>query len=184
MNTLGANSRKIEILNATSKVVTEQGIFNLTLEAVAKEAGISKGGLLYHFRSKEVLVEEMVKHLASNYRTKIDEHAMADPTEKGRWTRAYIDVTFNKAYKNKNMNAGLLAAKAINPELLSPIHNVYEEWQQFIENDEIDPTLATIIRLAADGMWLADLFEINPIDSEKKDEIYATLEKWIEQSES
>ncbi len=184
MRILGANSRKIEILNAASKVVAEKGIFNLTLEAVAKEAGISKGGLLYHFRTKEVLVEEMVKHLASNYQMKIDEHATSDPVEKGRWTRAYIDVTFNKAYKNKGMHSGLLAAKAINPDLLRPIHDVYEEWQRFIDNDEIDPTLATIIRLAADGIWLADLFDINPISVEKKEVIYKTLEKWIDENES
>jgi AcrR family transcriptional regulator len=45
------SSRKIEILDAASKIVNQRGIFNLTLEAVAEEAGISKGGLLYHYPS-------------------------------------------------------------------------------------------------------------------------------------
>lgn len=179
---MGTSSRKIEILEAASKVVAEKGIFNLTFEAVAKEAGLSKGGLLYHFPSKEVLVEEMVEHLAGNYRRKIDEHATSDPVEEGKWTRAYLDVTFKNTYKNKNMHAGLLAAKAINPELLQPIREVYEQWQEAVDDDEIDPTLATIIRLAADGIWLADLFEINPISTEKKEKIYETLKKWIDEN--
>ena len=37
------------ILEAASRVTAREGALNLTLEAVAKEAGVSKGGLLYHF---------------------------------------------------------------------------------------------------------------------------------------
>lgn len=178
---MSANTRKIDILDAASKIVAEKGIFSLTIDAVAKEAGISKGGLLYHYQSKEVLVEKMVEHLANNYRSKIIHQTEEDEAEKGRWTRAYLDVTFTKAYQNKDMHSGLLAAKAINPVLLSPIHDVYTEWQTDIEADGIDPVLATIIRLAADGIWLADLFDINPIDDETKELVYKELRKWTKQ---
>ena len=37
-----------------------KGVAKLTLEAVAKEAGVSKGGLLYHFSNKEALIEGMI----------------------------------------------------------------------------------------------------------------------------
>jgi AcrR family transcriptional regulator len=170
--------RKIAILDAASSIVAEKGIFYLTLDAVAEKAGISKGGLLYHYRSKEVLVEKMVEHLASNYQSKIDNRATEDPEEKGRWTRAYLDVTFKNTYHNKDMHAGLLAAKAVNPNLLNPIHEAYSKWQYDIENDGLDPTMATIIRLATDGIWLADLFEINPIEDEQKELVYKTLKSW------
>lgn len=179
---MDSTSRKIAILNAASKIVAEKGIFHLTIEAVAEEAGISKGGLLYHYRSKEVLVEKMIEHLASNYKSNIDSRAALDLEEKGKWTRAYLDITFKNAIQNKDMHAGLLAAKAINPILLNPIHDVYSTWQQDIENDGLDPIMATIIRLATDGIWLADLFEINPIDSEQKELIYNTLRKWTHDS--
>ena len=86
---MDSKNRKIEILDSASRIVAEKGIFSLTIEAVAKEAGISKGGLLYHYRSKEVLVEKMVEHLAVNYRSKIANKAEADLEEKGKWTRAY-----------------------------------------------------------------------------------------------
>lgn len=175
---MGTNTRKIDILDAASRIVAEKGIFSLTIEAVAKEAGISKGGLLYHYKSKEVLVEKMVEHLASNYRSKIINQAKEDERENGKWTRAYLDVTFKKAYQNKDMHSGLLAAKAINPILLSPIREVYSEWQGDIETDGIDPIIATIIRLAADGIWLADLFDINPISDERKELVYKQLRKW------
>ncbi|SEN38041.1 DNA-binding transcriptional regulator, AcrR family [Mesobacillus persicus] len=178
---MGRNSRKVDILHAASKIVSERGIFNLTLEATAEEAGISKGGLLYHYPSKEALVKGMVDHLASNYREKIENNAKADPKDVGKWTRAYVDVTFKNTYENKDMNSGLLAAKAVNADLLNPIRDLYTEWQRDIENDGIDPVKATIIRLATDGIWLAELFDIYHIGEEKKEIIYARLKEWIDE---
>ncbi|MBM7551342.1 TetR/AcrR family transcriptional regulator [Thalassobacillus pellis] len=178
---MGRNSRKLDILEAASKIVTDRGIFNLTLEAVAEEAGISKGGLLYHFPSKEALVQGMVEHLAGNYREKISKNAKEDAEEKGKWTRSFLDVTFNQSYQNKDMNAGLLAAKAVNSDLLEPIREAYKQWQHNIENDGLDPVKATIIRLAIDGMWLSELFDIYQIEKEKKEEVYRTLMAWTEE---
>lgn len=175
---MGRNSRKIEILTAASKVVSEKGIFNLTLEAAAVEAGISKGGLLYHFPSKEALVAGMVEHLTNNYREKIEYNADIDPEERGQWLRAYINVTFNQTYQNKDMNAGLLAAKAVNSNLLDPMRELYTDWQSEIENDGLDPVKATIIRLAVDGIWLSELFDIHHIEESKKENIYKALIDW------
>ena len=177
-------SRKIDILNAASRIVSEKGIFNLTLEAVAKEAGFSKGGLLYHYPSKEALVEGMVEHLTQSYDQKIAEKAQSDPQEMGRWLRAYVDVTFNDTYKNKDMNYGLMAAKAVNEELLDPIRELYVKWQSAIENEGIDPIEATIIRLATDGMWLAEIFDLYHIDDETKEKINQRLIDWINEWEN
>ncbi|SDJ50543.1 TetR/AcrR family transcriptional regulator [Salimicrobium halophilum] len=176
---MARHSRKIEILDAASRIVSQQGIFNLTLEAVAKEAGISKGGLLYHFKTKEALVSGMVKHLTDNYREKIEAHVEADPEEIGRWTRAFLNVTFNHVYPNKDWNAGLLAAKAVNPALLKPLHDAYKDWQHKIENDGLDPTDATLIRLSTDGIWLSELFDVYQIEEEKKEQVYKRLSEWL-----
>lgn len=172
---MGRTNRKVEILHAASKIVSERGIFNLTLEATALEAGISKGGLLYHFPSKEALVKGMVEHLAENYREKIATKADECHEEKGKWIKSYVDVTFNNPYQNKDMHAGLLAAKAVNQELLKPIQDLYTKWQEEIENDGIDPIKATIIRLATDGIWMSELFDIYQLGEEKKKKIYERL---------
>ncbi|SER67834.1 TetR/AcrR family transcriptional regulator [Salisediminibacterium halotolerans] len=174
------NSRRVIILNAASKIVSERGIFNLTLESVAKEAEISKGGLLYHFPSKEALVQGMVEYLSNNYQEKINQNAEADPLERGKWTRAFLNVTFNQGYPNKDWNSGLLAAKAVKPELLQPLHSAYQDWQEKIEGDGLDPVDATIIRLATDGIWLAELFDFYQIEDEKKRAVYKRLHEWIQ----
>jgi len=54
------------ILTAAENVVTRDGVANLSLDAVAREAGVSKGGLLYHFPNKSALVTAIVERLASH----------------------------------------------------------------------------------------------------------------------
>ena len=53
----GARTR---VLDAAEAIVRTRGVHSLTLEGAAREAGISKGGLLYHFASKEEIVEAVV----------------------------------------------------------------------------------------------------------------------------
>jgi len=176
---MGRSSKKLQILHAAAKVVAQDGIFNLTLEAVAREAGISKGGLLYHYASKEKLVEDMVMHLADLYREKIHSAAEEDEQQRGRFSRAYLDVTMNKSDANKEMNTGLLAAKAVNPLLMKPIREAYAHWQSQLEDDGIDPILATIVRLVSDGIWLTQLLDIPPLRPELLCQVRTRLGTWI-----
>jgi AcrR family transcriptional regulator len=60
-----SSATKIAILDAASKVILDKGVEALTIDAVAQEADISKGGLFYHFPSKKNLIEGMINRLIS-----------------------------------------------------------------------------------------------------------------------
>jgi AcrR family transcriptional regulator len=53
------------ILDAAEELICTRGIAGFTLDAVARAAGVSKGGLLYHFRSKDSLIAGMQRRMAS-----------------------------------------------------------------------------------------------------------------------
>src|SRR3954462_15817205 len=59
----GRKSSREKILDAAAELVKEIGAGRLTLEAVAERAGLSKGGLLYNFKSKEVLLKAMIQRI-------------------------------------------------------------------------------------------------------------------------
>jgi AcrR family transcriptional regulator len=63
MEDRGSFSTREAILRAAGRVVVEEGVSGMTLEAVACEAGVSKGGLLYRFPSKEALIASMIGRL-------------------------------------------------------------------------------------------------------------------------
>src|SRR3954454_22441411 len=56
---------KTRILSAAELVVLERGVSALTLDAVAEAAGLSKGGLIYHFDSKEALIRAMIARIGT-----------------------------------------------------------------------------------------------------------------------
>ena len=61
----GRPSSRDGMLAAAEAVVVESGATRLTLDAVAKKAGVSKGGVLYHFPTKDALLEAMIERLVT-----------------------------------------------------------------------------------------------------------------------
>lgn len=60
---MARRSNRSRILEAASEVIERDGIAHLTLEAVASEAGLTKGGLQYHFTSKTDLIEAIERDM-------------------------------------------------------------------------------------------------------------------------
>ncbi len=54
---------KQRILKISEKLFFEQGIANVRLQQIADNSGISIGNLAYHFKNKEVIVEEVYSEL-------------------------------------------------------------------------------------------------------------------------
>jgi len=163
------------LLDAACMLVRRQGVAQLTLDAVAAAAGVSKGGLLYHFPSKEALIQGMVEHLLEDIGGRIAHETSLETDKPGKWARAYVRTTFDPSPLEREMSAGLLAAIATNPDLLEPLRSSYRKWQASVETDGIDPALASVIRLAADGLWFAELFDLAPPDPALRENIFHTL---------
>ncbi|MDQ3791692.1 MAG: TetR/AcrR family transcriptional regulator [Actinomycetota bacterium] len=159
----GAISTREEILLAADRVVVDGGVSGLTLEAVAREAGVSKGGLLYHFPSKEALILGMIGRLVEGFTQALGrELAREKGSASGRWLRAYARASFAEDRWHLQVSGGLLAAVAEAPALLDPVRRGFEEAQRWAERDGIDPAVATLVRLAADGMYFAELLGFAP----------------------
>lgn len=176
------NSKKELILEAAAAVINEQGVEKMTLEAVAKKAGVSKGGLLYHFPGKQELIEGLVESLTTGFTVQLNEEAEAEGDREGKWGRAYVNATFGteEELEWSNMLAAFPAAMFTDPKLLDQLRVQYDEWQKRIENDGIDPVKATILRLAVDGLWYAELFRLAPPDAELRREVRNELMRWTE----
>ncbi len=112
---------KQTLIQAASLLVIEHGAQNLTLEAVAAAAGVSKGGLLYHFPSKEALIVGMIQHFIDHIEQRLAAHlSIPDPTPE-QWLRAYVHASFETDPDEDAISAALMAAVGINPHLLDPV---------------------------------------------------------------
>jgi AcrR family transcriptional regulator len=156
---------RTRILDAAEEVVLRDGVARLTLEAAAAEAGLSKGGILYHFPTRDALVAGMVTTIIEEFDRDI-ERRLQDDTGPGSFTRAYIRATMEPSAprpdREDRLGAALIAAAAAQPDLLTPLQRAADRWQDRLEHDGLDPTVATVLRLACDGLWMCDLFGLAP----------------------
>jgi AcrR family transcriptional regulator len=167
-----SSATKIAILDAASKVILGKGVESLTIDAVAQEAGISKGGLFYHFPSKKSLIEGMINRLISEVDAVLEEELVKSG---GDFLPAYIRASFMATAEWTKISCALIAAVANDPHLLIPVQKRFSEMQNKITESSQSPEIGTIIRLALDGMWISDLYGFAPPTPEVREKMLITL---------
>ena len=83
-----------EILEAARTVLLNKGLSGMTLEAVAREAGMSKTGLYYYFASKDALAFELVFAALEGHATAVST-AVAGSSAGGEALGAIVRETVN-----------------------------------------------------------------------------------------
>ena len=78
------------------EIAAREGLAAMTLDNVARHAGVSKGGVTYHFPSKDRLVEAVVEHFGQRLERLVLERVANDPHPRHRWARAMLDCTFDE----------------------------------------------------------------------------------------
>jgi AcrR family transcriptional regulator len=150
---------RIRILDAANRVIQKKGANALTLDAVARQAGVSKGGLLYHFPNKDSLIVGMVERLIAKFDSVIKAESSKQDSD---WLTAYIRASFKADPERDRTSRALFAAIGNNPGLLGPLQKKFKEWQGKSEASAGSAETGTIIRLALDGMWICDLLGFAP----------------------
>ena len=111
---------------AAAKVIERDGAGHLTLEKVAAEADLSKGGLLYHYPSKDALLQGLLDHLLENRAGLIEDSGSAERVSDATLLNSLIDADFDLPKDERIMAQGLIAASAENPELIAPAQHHVE----------------------------------------------------------
>jgi AcrR family transcriptional regulator len=156
------------LLDVAGELVTEAGVMALTLDAVAKRAGVSKGGLLHHFPSKHTLLLAMVEDMSSRFMGQVAEQAHGDPDARGRSARAYVRTVVDEPDFEIRRWGALSAAFMSDPSLLDGWRARLADNCSVDEAETDDPVGAMVARLAADGLWLADVCGLYGIDDEMR----------------
>ncbi|MDL2226728.1 TetR/AcrR family transcriptional regulator [Deltaproteobacteria bacterium OttesenSCG-928-M10] len=151
------------ILAAAASVAVKRGADILSIGQVAREAGVTKGGLLHHFPTKQILIEALYLNLLDQFESKIYEVMAEDENPRGRFTRAYVTVTVmanDERLSGRTVGAAVLAM-GTDPTLCDK----WNDWlrEQLAKNGEdIHSPTGRLIRFAADGIWLEYCFSKPP----------------------
>jgi len=168
-----------QLLDVAARLSLESGIANVTLDAVSQAAGVSKGGLLHHFPSKMALLDGLFDDLTSKFDLAIDEEMRSDPIAHGRFSRAYLSAVFSlggKSAQHEDAQAwGVLTVALLAEPALR------ERWRRWVA-DRVDEFVGTdsstnclLVRMAADGVWLADILDSHDIGEEERKTLFSNL---------
>jgi len=155
------------ILDAAEAVVIEVGAAHLTLDAVAEKSGVSKGGLLYHFPSKEALVEGMMTRLlerALKTRDAAIEEMQSDPAKE---LKAEIQALLVSAEADKPVRVAMLAAVANHPCLMSKIREVHRKRFE-TQAQHANYEKRALVLLSTFGLFFLELLQVSPFSAEHR----------------
>lgn len=153
------------IFDACSRILHREGLTSLTLDAVAEEAGLSKGGLLYHFPSKVGLIEALFQHHIDRFNAHLLRLVETEDQGPGGWLRAYAKASIAEITDpdNASLFASLFAAGERYPTVLELMRRSYADWQRQVEASSLDPAIALLVRLAVDGFWFTEMYQYAPL---------------------
>lgn len=160
-------SSRTRILNAAIQVAQREGVTSVTLDSVAAEAGLTKGGLMYHFPSRANLLHGIQEHMATTWEDLIRE-AAGKPAEEAtveERVAAYVQVAVHSA---SSADLALIIEGARHPNVGIPWADVAARWTPSPEDTGDDPRMhgLFIARLAADGLWAFESFLQTPLDDD------------------
>lgn len=173
------SSARDVILDAAERVVERDGAGRLTIDAVVRESGFSKGGVLYNFPSKLELIKGMVARIVDAVHYDM-EQARKDARAAGRSElSALIQVACEKEPHSQSFMMGLLAAAAEHPELLDPVRGLMSRLREELVESAADPDMARIVFLAVDGLHFADLLGMDFLSPDERARVEARLVEMI-----
>ena len=148
------------ILQAARRFVQKSGVSRLTLETVAAEACMSKGGLLYHFPSKDALLRGLISSIQERFKVRVMEEFNADLLKEraGRLHRAWIRGFRREITCDENGVAGMdaadasvMVALATDPAMMDFLRCQWKSWLWLSRQDGLSVLTCHVLRFVLDG---------------------------------
>lgn len=169
-----------KVLDAAERIVQVQGAGNLTFDQLVKESGVTRGGITYHFPTKDALLKALMQRDMQQWEAM---ELQFRPRLKNTNAAALIGslrAMTNTSDDKRRFVAGMLSAVTHDPELLEPVRQMHAERFSGMRGttSEID---CLILELAAAGLFWQDITRCHEISPQLRSKVVARLEALAKQ---
>ncbi len=152
---VNASNTRDRILDSLQDILVGEGYSAVTLEAVARDAGVSKGGLLYHFPSKTAMLTGLIERLRVLAE---EEFREAVEGEEGV-VRVFLRTSLPRSPEERELYWAVIAAlrgqEDMPEEAVRTVQGLFSRWGDLLHEELTDPVLAEIVLRAGDGLYMA-----------------------------
>ncbi|MDV3434503.1 TetR/AcrR family transcriptional regulator [Stenotrophomonas sp. C2852] len=159
-------SKRDRILDAAVNVINRDGVRAVTFESVAAEAQLTRGGLLYHFPSREALLRGIDEHLVQAWETSMETllGKRADEATALERYQTFVRVSAQSATRAELM----FMLESADPDAERPWGPAVRRWAPLPpEAGAAEDSAALdnfVARLAADGLWIYEAMYEGQLD--------------------
>lgn len=144
------------VLRAAAEAMSERGT-GVSLDYIAKRAGVSKGGLLHHFANREALLVALVEDSQQRFREGVLGHLDLSENIPGKLLRAYVRaLTSGTDATAQYFTAAPAWAGIYQIPRVAEIAAADEAWwEENFAADGLPPERIMVVRRAAEGLAAA-----------------------------
>jgi AcrR family transcriptional regulator len=168
---------RAKVLEAARRIVENQGAGHLTFDQLAVESGVTRGGITYHFPTKEALLKGLIEADIVDWEKASDTLTPNCPCPQTAALMGQIRCNLDSHDAgHKRFVSGLMSAAMVDPTLLDPIRaHQKRKFSAWSWND--DDLLRYVFLLAAEGVFWQDVFDMNPLPPEVRARVIALIER-------
>lgn len=164
------------ILDAARHIVRERGAGKLTFEELVQHSGVTRGGITYHFATKEALLRALVEADLDQWRELEERHRPKDVNEQTAELVAYIRGHTERNEDRRRFVTGMLSAVTMDHSLLDPVREFMERRQADVAWDE-EQLRQHLLKLASEGLFWSEIFGCCGLPSDVRQRLVALMEQ-------
>lgn len=176
-NATRSERTRATVIQAALAIIARDGAGKLTLDAIARESGISKGGVMHQFRTKQAVLEALLDHQVAHSDQRTEVHlAKIDPASGEANLQAQIAVLREVSTDPTSVTYALLGAMAEDPHLLSIVRVAGEPKLRALKAEAKDQDMALLRWVAARGLAIPALMGMCPLTQEERAHLFDLLQ--------
>ncbi|HEV2650686.1 MAG TPA: TetR/AcrR family transcriptional regulator [Rhizomicrobium sp.] len=169
-------------LDAALTIIARDGPARLTLDAISRESGISKGGLMHQFRTKDAVLKALLEKQTEHF----DAFARsfnADAPGRVQPLLAMQIATLREAISTpRSVVFAVLGAAAQDPNLMAAARDRDTKKIEAIKEEASDADLALLRWVAAWGLALTSMMGLSPLSKKDRARLFERLlddRQWV-----
>lgn len=163
-------------LQAALTIIARDGPGQLTFDAISRESGISKGGLMHQFRTKAEVLKALLDHDIAHFEA-FSQRYLAKIGDTTPEANLAAEIATMREAANSPHAGGfaVLAALVEDPALLSTVLERSAQKVKRIKADAADPDLALLRWEAARGLVFTTLLGLSPLSDKERVRLFDRL---------
>lgn len=175
-NTTRSERTRQAVIQAALAIIARDGPGRLTFDAIARESGVSKGGVMHQFPTKVDVLRALLEHQIQYFdETPSARAAKAEGKQPKTALAEQIARLREVSHQPYSVAHAIVAALVEDPELLASSRETSRRHAERITTEAADADLALLRWMAAQGLLLSAMFGMSPFSDAERERLFRRL---------